>query len=134
MRCSFARDRRGTALGELVEAAPSMRSPERQLHRVASGQCLVAAIAIDLQDAGEAVEMGDGPLALAIGGIDISDGSRIGAAPGPVVAGIGEELPRLRAATAGIEHRRGGLVGEQLGRSLQHRQQPFMHGPQQEGC
>ena len=33
----------------------------------------------------------------------------------------------------GIEHRRRGLVGEQLGRGLQRLEQALVHGPQQEG-
>lgn len=110
-----------------------MGPAERQAHRVALGEHRVAAIAIDLQDAGEAGEMGDGPFGLAVGSIDIDDAGRIGAAPGTVIAGIGEELPCLGPAPARIEHRRRRLVGEQPGRALQHRQHPLVHGAQQEG-
>ena len=110
-----------------------MRPAEHQVHGVAFGQRLVAVIAIDLQDAGEAIEVSNGPLAFAIRRVAIGDGRGIGAAPGPVVSGIGEELAGLCPAAAGIEYRYFGLVGEQLGGGLQHRQQPFMLGPQQEG-
>ena len=77
--------------------------------------------------------MGDRPLGLAIGRIDIGDAGRVGAAPRAIIARVGPELAGLGASAAGIEHRRRGLVGEQLGRTLQRRQQPLMNRPQQEG-
>ena len=46
---------------------------------------------------------------------------------------IGEELAGLGSPAPGIEHRRGGLVGKQLGRGLQLVQQPLVDRPQQEG-
>jgi len=79
------------------------------------GELGVAGIAIDLQDPLEAVEMGDRPLGLAVGCIDIGYSRGIGAAPWPVVRGIGPELPGLGTAAAGIEHRHRRLIGEQLG-------------------
>ena len=78
--------------------------------------------------------MDDRPFGLAIGSVDIGDGGRVRAAPGPVVAGIGPELAGLGAAASGIEHRGGGLVGKQFWRLLQPREQPLMHRPQEEGC
>ena len=90
-----------------------MRPAERKLDVAALGELAVAGIAIDLQDALEAVEMGDRPLGFAVGCIDIGDARRIDAAPWPVVGGIGPELAGLGAAAAGIEHRHRGLVGEQ---------------------
>ena len=73
----------------------------------------VAAIAIDLQDAGEVAEVRLGPLALAIGGVDIGDHRRIIAAPWSIVARIGPDLAGLGPAAPRIEHRRRGLIGEQ---------------------
>src|SRR6185437_12687179 len=62
----------------------------------------VAGIAVDLQDPLEAVEMGDRPLGLAVRCIDIDDARRIGAAPWPVVSGIGPELPGLGTPPATV--------------------------------
>lgn len=55
----------------------------------APGESRIAAIAVNLQDAGEVPEMGLGPFGLPVGGIDIGDHRRIDAAPWPIVAGIG---------------------------------------------
>jgi hypothetical protein len=55
----------------------------------AFGERGIAAVAIDLQYACEVAEMSLGPLALAIGGIDVGDHRRIIAAPWAIVAGIG---------------------------------------------
>lgn len=129
----FAGDRSGAGLSELVEAPPHMRPAQGQANLAAFGQHLVAAVAVDLEAAAEAGEMSDRPFRFAVGSIDIDDAGWIGAAPGPVITGISPELARLRPAAAGIEHGRPGFVGEQLGRALQLRQHPFMHGPQQEG-
>src|SRR5690606_17987855 len=85
----------------------------------ATSERSVAAIAVDLQDAGKIAEVGVGPLRLAVGGIDIGDHRRIVAAPRAIIAGIGPYLAGLGAPTPGFEHRRGGLVGEGPGRSSQ---------------
>jgi len=76
--------------------------------------------------------MGDGPLGLAVGRVDIGDGRRIIAVEGTIVPGIGEELPRLRPPASRIENRRRGRVGKQLGRRLQVAQQPLVDGSEQE--
>lgn len=54
-----------------------------------TGKRRIAAIAVNLQDAGEIPEMRLWPLCLAIGGIDIGDDRRVSPAPWPIVAGIG---------------------------------------------
>ena len=110
-----------------------MAPAEGKPHLALLGQHLVAAIAVDLQDALEAAQMCDRPLGLAVGRIDVGNARRIGAAPRPVVPGIGEELTGLGPSAPRIEHRRRRLVGEQLGRGFQLVEQPFVHRPQQEG-
>ena len=104
----------GPGGGELVEAPAHMGPAEGELDVAALGEHAIAAIAVDLQDAVEAGEMGDRPLGLAVGRVDVGDARRIGAAPWPIVARIGPELAGLGAAASGIEHRRRRLVGEQL--------------------
>ena len=66
-----------------------MAPAEGKLDGIALGQDAVSGIAVDLQDAGEAIEVAERPLGLAVGRIDIGDTGRIAAAPGPVVAGVG---------------------------------------------
>lgn len=61
-----------------------------QAERRHAGELAIAGIAVDLQDPLEACEMGDRSIGFAIGGIDIGDARRIGAAPWPVVRGIGQ--------------------------------------------
>jgi len=58
--------------------------------------------------------MGDRPLCLAVGRIDIGDAGRIDAAPSSIVPDIGPELTGLGPPPSGIEHRCRRLVGEQL--------------------
>ena len=120
--------------GELVERAADVAPAEGELHAATPlGQGLVGFVAVDLQHAPEARQMGDGPAGGAVGRIDEGDARRIGATPGPIVPGIRPELARLRASAARIEHRRRGLVGEQLARSLQGLEEPLVNGPEQEG-
>ena len=54
----FAGDRRRTGGGEFVEVAADMGPAEGELHVAALGEHPVAGIAVDLQDALEAGEMG----------------------------------------------------------------------------
>jgi hypothetical protein len=76
--------------GQFEELAPDMGPAEGQAHLLPTlGERGVAAIAIDLQDAGELAEMRLGPLALAIGSVDLGDHRRIIAAPRAIIAGIG---------------------------------------------
>jgi len=104
----------GEFLGQLVDYRPHVRPGRRRVQLLPSlRQSGIAAKAIDLQDAGEVAEMRFGPLALAIGSIDVGHHRRILAAPRSIVPGIGPELARLRTAAPTIEHWRCGLVGEQ---------------------
>lgn len=84
----LAGDRCGTGRGEFVEAPAHMGPAERQFNVTALGQDPIAGIAVDLEDAGKTREVDDRPFGLAIGSVDIGDGGRVCAAPGPVVAGI----------------------------------------------
>ena len=77
--------------------------------------------------------MSDRPLGLAVGRVDVGHAWRIGATPRAIVACVGPELADLGASASRIEHRRRGLVGEQLGRALEPRQQTLMHRPQEPG-
>jgi hypothetical protein len=87
------------------------------------GECSIATIAIDLQDACKITEMGLRSLRLAIGSIDIGDHRRIVAAPGSIIAGIGPELAGLGPSASRVEHGGRCLVGEEPCRSSQ----PFQH-------
>jgi hypothetical protein len=77
--------------------------------------------------------MRDRPICLAIGCVDVGDAGRIRPAPRAVIACVCPELACLGASASRIEHRCRRLVGEQLGRSLEHREQAFVHRPQHEG-
>ena len=121
----------GSAGGEFVEAAANVRPTEGERHGAFVGQLAIADIAVDLQDAAEASEMVDRPLGLAIGRVDVDDRWRIGAPPRSIVTGVSlrqpsneaahhwtlgwlrPELPRLGPPSAGVENRRGGLIGEE---------------------
>lgn len=52
-------DRRGAGLGQFVEAPADMAPAEGQADGIAFGQHLVAGVAVDLQDAGEALQVPD---------------------------------------------------------------------------
>jgi hypothetical protein len=119
----------GPAAVEFVKWPADMRPAEGELHLALLRQRPVDAVAVHLQHALEAREMLDRLLGLAIGGIDISDSRRIGPAPRSVVAGVGPELAGLGSASAGVEHRQGGFVREQLRRGLQVLQKSRVHGP-----
>ena len=72
----FAGNRRRSGGGELVEVTPDMRPAERQPDVATLGELAVTGIAIDLQDALEALQMGHRPLGFAIGRVDIGDAWR----------------------------------------------------------
>src|SRR5215218_6933604 len=101
--------------GELIELAPHMRPAKRKLDVVTFSQFAIAGVAVDLQDADEAIEMGDRAIGFAVRCVEIDDTGWISATPRPIVGSIGPELAGFGATAAGIEHRRRGLVGEQPG-------------------
>ena len=85
-----------------------------------------AGVAIGLQQTAEALQMVGRMLALAIFAVDISGGGMTGSVPGPVVDRVAPEPSGLRPASAGIQHRQGGVVGEHFGRGQHRAQHQFM--------
>ena len=110
-------DRRGAGPGDLVQFAAGMRPTVGQpdILRGPFEQPIVARIAIDLQGAREAFEDVLGVLAGSARCIGKRHAGRIVPAPGAVVAGECQEIPRLGLASPRVEHRGRGLVHEQLG-------------------
>ena len=123
----------GPAAVKFIEAAADMAPAEGKLDGIALGQCPVSGIAIDLQDAGEAVEMAEWPLGLAVGRIDIGHTGRITATPRPVITGIGPQLPGLGPSPSRIENRRRGLVGKEFDGLLEPGKQALVHRAQVPG-
>ena len=128
LRC----DRRSLGDEAFVEAAPQVRPAEGEAHVALLGERAIAGVAVDLENALEAGKMRDRLGSLAVGRVDIGDRRRVRSAPGPVVSRIGPELAGLGPTATRIEHRRRRLVGEQLRRGLEMRENPLMDGPQME--
>jgi len=78
------------------------------------GERAVASIAVDLKDARESFHHGDGMIAAAACGIDVSHARRIGSAPGAVIACDRPELARRCATASGIEDGRRRFISEEL--------------------
>jgi len=95
-------------------------------------QAVVSLIAVELQDPVKAGEEALGIFTAASGGVKIDHPRWIVTAPSAVVAGQRPEIPGLGATAPRIEHRRRGLVHEQLGGRLQMLGQPIHHGSQVE--
>ena len=113
----LAGDRRGTAFGDVEEAAPQMGPAEGERDRLVGcsvGDGLVSRISIALHDAAIAIEQLERVDRAAPRSIGVGDRRRIGPAPGPVVARDRPEVALLGAAAAGIEHRRHRLVDRDL--------------------
>src|SRR3981189_947921 len=83
----FAGDRCRTSNGELIKPAPNMRPAERKADVAAIGQLAVAGITVDLQNALEALHMGDWPFRFAIGCVDVNGARWVTATPWPIVSG-----------------------------------------------
>ena len=98
-----------------------------------SARARKAGVAGDLKDALEARKMRDWLGGLAVGRVDVGDRRRVGSAPGTVVPRIGPKLPGLGSPAPRIERRRRRLVGEQLRRGLEMRDNPLVDGTQMEG-
>src|SRR5579884_1783737 len=85
----LAGDRCGAAGGDLVELAPHMAPAEGAVNLTRLGERPITHIAVDLEDATEALEMRGGALGLAIRRIDVGDGRRVRSRPGAIIARIG---------------------------------------------
>ena len=125
-------DLRAAAVVDLAQFSSRMRPTVRKLQWRAAlaapaGQSVVSSVAVDLEDAVEAVEEVLGMFAAAPGRIEVDHAGRISSAPGAVVAGQGPQPAGLRLAAARIEHRRPGLVHEQFRGRLQVPGQPVGH-------
>src|SRR5271166_812267 len=125
--CLFG-ERRVAANGDLVEPPPQMGpaegQDERRRWRPVACEVLVGGIAVNLQNAAEAREMAFHMLRSAPRRIAIDNSWRIGAAPGPVVAGISPELAALHTLAPRIEDGAACLVGKQFRRGLEDLEQP----------
>ena len=97
------------------------------------GQAVVARIAVDLQDPVEASEEGLAMFAGSTGGIRVDHAGWVLPSPGPIIAGQGPEIAGLGAPAPGIKNRRGGLVHEQFGGTLQLLGHPLHDRGQMEG-
>src|SRR3954467_10391205 len=102
----FVSDRRGFGDGAVVETAAHMRPAACEADLALLSQRPVPGVAVDLENALEAGEMRDRLRGRSVGSVDIGDSRRVCSAPRAVVSGISPELPGLRPAPAGIEHRR----------------------------
>src|SRR6516164_3058633 len=125
-------DRRAFGDGALVETAPQVRPAEGERDIALARERPISGVAVDLKDALEAGEMRDRLRRRAVGRVDIGDRRRVGTAPGLIVPRIGPELAGLGPPTPRIEHRRRRLVGEQLRRGLEVRQDALVDRPQME--
>jgi len=92
------------------------------------GERVVGRVGVDLENALELRERPDGMLGAAARGVEIDHGRRIGPGPGPVVARDLPEVAGLGPFAPRIQHRRPGLVHEQLGRALQVLEQALVQG------
>jgi hypothetical protein len=110
-----------------------MRPAEGKPDVTAIGQLTGAGKAIDLQNALEALEVGDRPLGFAVGCVDIGNTRWVGPTPGTVIGSISSKLTGLGTAAAGIEDGRGGLVREQPRQLLQPHEEALMQRAQVPG-
>jgi hypothetical protein len=98
-------------------------SAERERRRPAGalriGKAAVRGIAVGLQHPGIAPQQRFGVIAAASRRVGVYHHGRRSAPPRPVVAGENPEVTFLGAPAPGVEHRRRGLVDEQLGRAQQ---------------
>jgi len=86
---------------DLIEGPSHMAPAERQFDPAGFLERAIAGIAVDLQDAPEALEMGGRALGLAVRRVDIGDCRRRRSAPRPIVARVCPELAGLGAPSVG---------------------------------
>lgn len=109
-----------------VELAPHM-GPAVSQHDLALGalghEPIEALEGVDLEDAAEVGKVLDRIGVASTLGIDIGRGRRRGALPWPVVTGIAPEPCRLGSAASGLEHRQRRVIGKDLRRRQDVREQ-----------
>ena len=134
------------AVEHFLQLAPGMRPAMGHADGVAAlaggvHQAVVARISVELEDPVEAAQERLGVLPAAAGRIEEHDPGGIRTAPASIIADQGPEVAGRRVedapparcpAAPGIEHRRRGLVHEELGGRLQVFGQPIDDGPQVE--
>lgn len=103
---------------DIMQLAPGMRPAIGKLeglstHALGFGQCIIAGIAINLQDAVKASQNVHRMAAMAPGGIGEDDGGRIGTTPAAIIAGQRPEVTSLGLAGLGGKHRCPGFIHEQ---------------------
>jgi hypothetical protein len=81
----FAGNRRRSGGGELVEVTPDVRPAECQPDVASVGEFAVPGIAVDLQNALEALQVGGRPFGFTIGRVDIGNIWWIRPTPGAVI-------------------------------------------------
>src|SRR3954447_16928281 len=117
-------------MGGLVdgnELATGMGQTERELDLgMTAGQPLVAPISIDLENAGEALDLRGEIRHRAPVGIDVSNRGRGRTAPRTVINGMAPELTAFGAPASRIEDRHRGLIAEHAGPGEDDRQLAFI--------
>lgn len=101
---------------DVKEFTPCVRPAGRfdQWLMLAIVQAIEPAIGIGLQDAAKMLEMGSGPLTLAIGGVTEQHGRWIGAAGGSIIAHVRPQPPGPGLAGAGSQNGDRGVIGMEL--------------------
>src|SRR5215210_9503085 len=121
---------RKRGMGGLVDGdklATGMSQTECELDLgMTAGQPLVAAVPIDLENAGEALDLRGEIRHRASLGIDVSDRGRGRTAPRTIINGMAPELAALGAPASRIENRHRGLIGEHAGPGEDERQLAFI--------
>src|SRR5262245_6614057 len=117
---------RAIGLEEFVEVAPRMCPASGQDDIAARLQSLEAGIAVDVQHAGEVLQMRRRAFTLAIRRKHVDGSRRCCSTPRPLVTHIDPEPTCLGATATGIEHRDWRIVGKQRIRRKDIRAQPFV--------
>lgn len=112
---------------------PAICKLDARTDPVRCNQSVVSGIAVDLQNAAEALQYPFGMLPTPTGGIGEGNARWCCAAPWPVIAGERLEVSGLRLSRPRVEDRRTGLIYEQLGGPLQVYHQRVIDGAKFEG-
>jgi len=113
---------------------PAVRNRDRRAARARGArQPIVAGIAVQLQDAVEALQDLLRVHAGAARAVSKDHAGRVIAAPAPIISGQRPEEASLRPASAGLQNRRRRFVHEELARALQVLGEPVDHRGKVEG-